>query len=145
MEVYTVGFTKKTAAQFFGTLKNAGIKRLLDVRLNNASQLARFARREDLPFFLKELCGIEYVHEPQLAPTKNLLRDYRKKNITWSDYERRFCQLMADRKIETTLNRDLFALPTALLCSEATAEQCHRRLILEYLQQHGSNLQIIHL
>lgn len=145
MEVYTIGFTKRAAAQFFGVLKRIGIKRLLDVRLNNSSQLAGFTKKEDLRFFLKELCGIEYVPEPMLAPTKELLRDYRKKKITWSEYEDTFLKLLAERRIEEKLDRNIFDVPTVLLCSEATAERCHRRLILEYLQTKASDLKISHL
>jgi len=73
MEIYTIGFTKRTAAEFFGALKRAGIKRLLDVRLNNVFQLAGFTKRDDLPFFLKEICGAKYVHQPLLAPTQEML------------------------------------------------------------------------
>lgn len=134
MEVYTIGFTKRTAAEFFGALRQAGVKRLLDVRLHNSSQLAGFTKREDLPFFLKEICGAEYIHEPQLAPTPDMLDKYKERKMSWEDYERQFLQLMAERKIEEKIDRNLFTVPTALLCSEATADHCHRRLVLEYLQ-----------
>ena len=143
-EVYTIGFTKKTAAGFFGTLRDAGIKRLLDVRLNNASQLAGFARRADLPFFLNELCGAEYLHEPRLAPTREILDAYRKGG-GWPDYERRFLDLMRERRIEKTLDRNLFDVPTVLLCSEAGPEHCHRRLVLEYLDRGWSGIRSVHL
>lgn len=133
MKVYTIGFTKKNAAAFFGSLKQAGIKRLIDVRLNNSSQLAAFAKRDDLPFFLKEICGAEYVHVPLLAPTQELLDRYKKDGGAWMDYERDFLRLMAERSIEDRLDRRLFDVPAVLLCSEATAKHCHRRLIVEYL------------
>lgn len=145
MEVYTIGFTKKTAAEFFGLLRHTGIKRLLDVRLNNSSQLAGFAKRADLAFFLEELCGAEYVHEPLLAPTQDLLDAYKKQKGSWAEYERRFLTLMAERQIEDQIERSLFNQPTVLLCSEETADHCHRRLVLEYLQKKWGNLQIIHL
>ena len=145
MEVYTTGFTKKNAAQFFGALKKAGIKRLVDVRLNNSSQLAAFAKKDDLPFFLKEICHIEYVHEPLLAPTQDMLDAYKKQKGSWSNYEQRFLALMRERKVEERINPKLFALPTVLLCSEATAEHCHRRLVLEYLQEKWGHIEIIHL
>ena len=145
MEVYTIGFAKKRAAEFFGLLKSNGIRRLLDVRLNNTSQLAGFAKKEDLCFFLKELCGIEYVHEPALAPTQEILDDYKKHKGPWDEFERRFLELIGERKIEERLGRDFFLLPTVLLCSEPTAEHCHRRLILEYLQQKHGGLEIVHL
>ena len=145
MEVYSIGFTKKTAAQFFGALKIAGIRRLLDVRLNNVSQLSGFAKREDLSFFLRELCGAEYQHEPLLAPTQEMLLDYRKKRINWTEYEAAFHALMVERRIDEQIPRETFRAPTVLLCSEPTADRCHRRLVLEFLQQRWSGLEITHL
>jgi uncharacterized protein (DUF488 family) len=145
MEVYTIGFTKKTAEQFFGLLKKAGIKRLLDVRLKNVSQLAGFAKREDLAFFLREICGADYVHDPSLAPTQEMLDDYKKRKESWEHYESQFRSLMTQRRIEERLDRSIFAIPTVLLCSEATAEHCHRRLVLEYLAEKWGNIRIIHL
>jgi uncharacterized protein (DUF488 family) len=145
MEVYSIGFTKRTAAEFFGALKRTGIKRLLDVRLNNSSQLSGFTKRDDLPFFLKEICGAEYVHEPLLAPTQDILDAYKKQKGSWENYERKFLQLMADRRVENSVDRNLFAVPTALLCSETTAEHCHRRLVLEYLKNKWGDLKIVHL
>jgi uncharacterized protein (DUF488 family) len=145
VEVYTIGFTQKAAAQFFGALKSAGVRRLLDVRLNNVSQLAGFAKRDDLAYFLRALCDIDYRHEPLLAPTQEMLDDYRKRKGGWPEYEQRFLALMAERRIEETLDRDLFAVPTALLCSEATAEHCHRRLVLEYLKARWGDLKVVDL
>jgi uncharacterized protein (DUF488 family) len=145
MEVYTIGFTKKSAEEFFGLLRAAGIKRLLDVRLNNVSQLAGFAKRDDLRFFLKELCGADYIHEPLLAPTQELLDGYKKLKGSWCDYEERFLALMAERKIEEKIDRRLFEVPTVLLCSEATADRCHRRLVLEYLKTKWGEFDIVHL
>lgn len=100
MEVFTIGFTKKSAEEFFGAIRAAGIRQLLDVRLNNSSQLAGFAKKDDLRFFLKELCGAEYVHEISLAPTQELLTDYRKKRVSWPEYEHRFLALLKDREVE---------------------------------------------
>ena len=145
MEVYSIGFTKKTAEQFFGLLKGAGIHRLIDVRLNNVSQLAGFSKREDLQYFLQEICGADYRHEPLLAPTKEMLDSYKKEKGSWEEYERRFLGLMADRKVEEKLDAGIFAVPTVLLCSEPEPDHCHRRLVLEYLQQKWSNLTIHHL
>jgi uncharacterized protein (DUF488 family) len=145
MEIYTTGFTKKVAAQFFGTLKQAGIKRLIDIRLNNSSQLAGFAKKDDLPFFLRELCHIEYRYEALLTPTQDILDAYKKQKGSWSDYERQFLALMKERKIEEKINPKLFEVPTVLLCSEATAEHCHRRLVSEYLRDKWGDLEIIHL
>ena len=145
MEVYTIGFTQKTARQFFTTLKNAGVRRLLDVRLNNVSQLAGFAKREDLAYFLQAICDIEYRHELLLAPTQEMLDTYKKQKGSWQEYERQFLELMAQRSIETALDHDMFLTPTALLCSELTSENCHRRLVLEYLQDKWRDLTIIDL
>ncbi len=145
MEIHTIGFTKKTAAQFFGALRAAGIEQLLDVRLNNVSQLAGFTKRDDLDFFVTELCQAVYRHEPLLAPTQPLLDTYKKKLGTWSEYEDQFLRLMADRRIEERLDPGLFAPRTALLCSELTAERCHRRLVVEYLDKTWGDVRAVHL
>jgi len=145
VEIYTIGFTQTTAEHFFGRLKAAGVQRLLDVRLNNSSQLAGFAKARDLPFFLSELVGASYEHEPLLAPTQELLDEYKKRKGDWSVYEQAFLELMAEREIESTLSPTVFEMPTALLCSEATAENCHRRLVCEYLASHWPDVRAIHL
>ena len=145
MEVFTIGFTRSTAAGFFERLRQAGIRRLVDVRLNNSSQLAGFAKRDDLAYFLRELCGAEYVHEPLLAPTPEMFDAYKKNGGDWNEYERRFLDLMVERRIEERLGRDLFAVPTVLLCSEPTAEHCHRRLVLEYLGEKWGHMEMKHL
>jgi len=145
MEVYSIGFTQKTAEQFFSILKRAGIRRLLDVRLNNVSQLAGFAKRQDLSFFLKEICHAEYLHEPLLAPTQEILDAYKKKKGSWPEYESKFLALLTERRIEDALDRSLFSVPTVLLCSEPTPEQCHRRLVLEYLNEKWRDVQATHL
>ena len=135
MEIYTIGFTRTTARDFFGRLADAGVRRLIDVRLNNVSQLAGFAKRDDLAFFLKELCQAEYVHEPRLAPTQELLDGLKKHKGAWADYESGFKELLRERRIGEILTPAFFAGPCVLLCSEATPEYCHRRLVIEYLQQ----------
>lgn len=145
MEIFTIGFTQSSAEHFFGRLKQAGVRRLLDVRLNNRSQLAGFAKRDDLAYFLRELCQAEYRHEPMLAPTPELLDAYKKHGGDWSDYERRFVELLRERQIERAFSPDDFSVPTALLCSEATADNCHRRLVIEYWQAHWPVLQPVHL
>ena len=144
-QAYTIGFTQKSAPTFFETLKRYSIKRLLDVRINNTSQLAGFTKRDDLPFFLKELCGAEYRHEPLLAPTQTLLKRYRQGEIAWSVYAANFLQLMSERNVEKVWTPNFFETPTVLLCSEATPEQCHRRLVVEYLKENWGVLDIIHL
>jgi uncharacterized protein (DUF488 family) len=145
MEIYSIGFTQKTAEQFFGILKSAGVRRLLDVRLNNVSQLAGFAKRQDLPFFLKEICQAEYRHEPLLAPTQDILDSYKKKKESRPEYESKFLALLSERKVEETLDRSLFSIPTVLLCSEPTPERCHRRLVLDYLKEKWRDVRAIHL
>jgi uncharacterized protein (DUF488 family) len=146
MEIYSIGFTQKSAAQFFNSLKDAGIRRLLDVRLNNTSQLAAFAKRDDLAFFLREICGAAYEHEPLLAPTQEMLDAYKKRKGDWAVYEQEFLTLMRERQIDSVLSPESFrAARTALLCSEKTAEHCHRRLVLEYLQQAWGDITITHL
>ena len=145
MEIYTIGFAKKSAEAFFGALRKAGIKRLIDIRLNNTSQLAGFTKRDDLRFFLKELCDAEYIHEPLLAPTPDILNSYKKKKISWQEYEKRFLDLMSERRIEEKIDRSLFNRPTVLLCSEAKTDHCHRRLALEYLQNKWEPFKITHL
>ena len=145
MEIYTIGFTKKGAAEFFEALKRAGIKRLIDVRLNNTSQLAGFAKRDDLAYFLEVICGAEYRHMPMLSPPKDLLDGYKKKEIPWDEYEKCFRALLAERNVEQLIGRELFDVPTVLLCSEPTPEHCHRRLVAEYLREHWGDVQVVHL
>ena len=145
MEVFTIGFTQTTAADFFGKLKKYGIQRLVDVRLNNVSQLAGFAKRDDLSFFVGEICGAEYIHEILLAPTQDMLDAYKKLKGSWGQYEKVFLELMAERRIEERLNPDLFSVPTALLCSEPTATHCHRRLVVEYLHEKWDGVKAVHL
>ncbi|NLX98973.1 MAG: DUF488 domain-containing protein [Rhodopirellula sp.] len=145
MEIYTIGFTQTGAAEFFGKLKRAGVRRLVDVRLNNRSQLAGFAKRDDLEYFLAEICGADYIHEPRLAPSQEILDAYKKGKGSWQQYEVRFLQLLADRRIEAAITRSLFEVPAVLLCSERTAEHCHRRLVLEYLNRHWGDVRAVHL
>jgi len=145
MEIYSIGFTKKTAEEFFGLLKRAKIARLVDVRRNNVSQLAGFAKREDLKYFLREICGAEYVHELLLAPTQEMLDRYKKEKGGWEEYEKEFLELLKERRIEEAVSPELFEKPAALLCSEETPDHCHRRLVLEYLRHKWGNIEIHHL
>ncbi len=140
MDIYTIGFTKKNAVVFFEFIKSFNISTLIDVRLNNVSQLAGFAKRDDLKYFLKELCHTEYVHIPELAPTKDMLNAYKKGDMSWDIYEDKFLNLMSQRHIERLI------LPTlldngCLLCSEHEPHLCHRRLVVEYLNE-NSNLEL---
>lgn len=145
MEICTIGFTRKSAEEFFSILRRGGIRRLIDVRLNNTSQLAGFAKQEDLRYFLKELCGADYHHEPLLCPTAEILEDYRARRITWPEYEQRFLALLQERRVEDTVDRALFDQPVVLLCSEPTPEHCHRRLVAEYLSAKWGGVSITHL
>ncbi len=144
MIIYTIGFTKKNAEQFFRRLKQPGLVRVLDIRLNNVSQLAGFTKRDDLRFFLRELNGIDYRHLPELAPTKAILDEYKKNKGDWSTYEHQFLALMAQRKIEMTIQKTLVD-GACFLCSEATPDHCHRRLVAEYLRSSWGDIEITHL
>lgn len=144
MRILTIGFTKKTARRFFGLLRESGARRVVDVRISNGSQLSGFAKKDDLAWFLGELCGIDYVHLPELAPTKDLLRAWRKGGVTWADYEARFLDLMREREIERTVPRDLLD-EGCLLCSEDKPHHCHRRLVAEYLDARWGGVEIDHL
>ncbi|MEM9213687.1 MAG: DUF488 domain-containing protein [Cyanobacteria bacterium P01_F01_bin.150] len=150
MKIYTIGFTKKTARTFFSRLINAGVKTVIDVRLNNKSQLAGFSKSPDLEYFLGEIGNINYTHQLNLAPTKNILDAYKKpggkrgKLGDWDQYTRQFNALMAERRIEETLSPELLD-GGCLLCSEATPHHCHRRLVAEYLSDRWSDVTIHHL
>lgn len=143
-QIFTIGFTKKSAEQFFTKLRESGVKCLVDVRLNNTSQLAGFAKKEDLSYFLREICGITYIHLPQLTPTADILAAYKKHKGDWGIYERAFLDLMAQRRIEDTVPQDQLD-QGCLLCSEDQPHHCHRRLVVEYLQQKWGNLNVTHL
>lgn len=144
INLFTIGFTQKTAQQFFETLIQAGVQRVIDTRLNNISQLAGFAKRADLEYFLQKIGGIQYIHILDLAPTQDILDDYKKKKGEWATYERQFRQLIRDRQIETKVSPELMD-GACLLCSEPKPHHCHRRLVAEYLQQQWGTLEIHHL
>ncbi len=145
MEIYTTGFTKKSAAEFFESLRKAEIERLVDVRLNNSSQLAGFTKKQDLAYFLRELCQAEYKHEPLMAPTPPMLRDYRAGKISWEEYSAQFNALLRERRLDQVIERSYFLKRTVLLCSEKEPARCHRRLVAEYLQEKWTNVAVIHL
>lgn len=145
LDIYTIGFTQKSAKTFFTLLRSSSVKVLIDVRLNNVSQLAGFAKKDDLKFFLSELCGAEYVHSPELAPTKDILNAYKKGEIPWNVYEEKFLNLMAQRNVEKLIKPELID-NSCLLCSEHKPHLCHRRLVVEYLNKHSNlNLKVKHL
>jgi uncharacterized protein (DUF488 family) len=145
MKIFTIGFTKKSAETFFTRLQKSGAKRLVDVRLNNVSQLAGFAKRDDLRYFTKQLCGIEYLHLTALAPTANILDPYKKaKNGDWNLYGSQFLDLMKARRIEETISPEMID-GGCLLCSEEKPHHCHRRLVAEYLKQKWGDVEIEHI
>ena len=143
MKLFTIGFTKTTAEGFFSRLVKARVKKLIDVRLNNVSQLAGFAKRDDLKFFTKAICHAEYEHMRELAPTQDILDDYKKSKGSWSAYAEKFLDLMAQRKIETIDRSRLDE--GCLLCSEDKPHHCHRRLVAEYLKNKWADVEIEHL
>jgi len=144
MRLFTIGFTKKSAERFFETLRESGARRVVDVRLNNVSQLAGFAKKQDLAYFLGKICGMEYVHLPLLAPTQEMLDEYKKQRGSWPAYEERFLALMKERRVEERTSRDVLA-DGCLLCSEDKPDHCHRRLVAQYLQGRWGDVDIQHL
>lgn len=144
MRVYTIGFTKKSAGEFFELLRESGAKRLVDVRLSNISQLSGFAKRDDLEYFLDKICRMKYHHLPELAPTRDMLDAYRREHKNWETYESQFLALLTQRRVEKMGIKRIIS-NSCLLCSEDTPEHCHRKLVAKYLQRHWGNVEIIHL
>ena len=142
--LFTIGFTKKSAETFFRKIEKAGIEKIIDIRLNNVSQLAGFAKKDDLIYFLKKICECSYRHEPLLAPTKEILDGYKKKEIAWSEYEKRFNDLLKVREAHALVSSSELHR-ACLLCSEPTPDKCHRRLVAEYLKNHLDYIEIHHL
>ena len=144
MKIFTIGFTKKSAESFFTKLRGTGVKRLVDVRLNNVSQLAGFTKQDDLRYFTKAICNIDYIHLPDLAPTKDILDAYKKNDGDWKLYERKFLDLMKIRRIEDKVPREVMD-GGCLLCSEDKPQHCHRRLVAEYLKEKWGDVEIEHI
>ncbi|MBE9465902.1 DUF488 family protein [Dyadobacter subterraneus] len=144
IHLYTIGFTKKPAETFFTLLKDSGVKRLIDTRINNVSQLSGFAKGTDLKYFAGEIGNMSYEHNIDFAPTKEILSLYRTKKLTWPEYETEYLNLLDTRKIAQKINIEKLH-ETCLLCSEHKPEKCHRRLLAEYLQQVRNNIRITHL
>jgi uncharacterized protein (DUF488 family) len=143
-KLYTIGFTGKSAEKFFDLLKKSGVKKLVDTRVNNVSQLSGFAKGADLKFFTKEIVGIPYEHQLDFAPTKELLAKYREKLISWEQYEIEYLNLLDSRNVKAGLNIETLH-ENCFLCSEHVPHKCHRRLLAEYLQKAGTNVEIVHL
>lgn len=144
MKIFTIGFTKKSAKKFFDMLCSSGATTLVDVRLNNVSQLSGFAKRDDLQYFLGEICSMGYAHRPDLAPTRPMLDDYKKGRTDWLTYESQFLDLMEQRGITDIVPQELLN-NAVLLCSEDKPHQCHRRLVAEYLARHWNDVTVEHL
>ena len=144
MKLFTIGFTKKSAEEFFTILQNADVNRIVDVRLNNTSQIAGFAKARDLKYFLHAIAGIDYIHIPDFAPTQEILDNFKKNKGSWANYERMFVDLMVERRVAETASK-LLRDRDCLLCSEHTPEHCHRRLLAEYLKKNLTYIEIDHL
>lgn len=144
MKLFSIGFTKRSAEDFFTRLEKAGVRRIVDVRLNNTSQIAGFAKSRELQYFLRVIAGIGYVHMPELAPTQDILDAYKKEKGSWGEYERKFRDLLKEREIADSVIQSLQD-GDCLLCSEYAPEQCHRRLVAEYVQAHRKDVEIVHL
>jgi uncharacterized protein (DUF488 family) len=144
IRIYTIGFTRTGAESFFGRLRTAGVRRVIDIRLNNTSQLAAFTKKDDLKYFLKEIADIEYLHKPDFAPTEEILSAYKKNNGDWNEYQRGFIELISRRKIEDKISPEILN-DSCLLCSENEPSHCHRRLVAEYFKSKWSDVEIKHL
>jgi len=144
MTLYTIGSGKKSAREFFTLLQQNGVRRLIDIRLNNTSQLAGFTKKVDLEYFLKAIADIDYIHMPEFAPTEKLLEGYKSKKISWLEYEDEYFRILEVRQTLDKLSYNFFE-SSCLLCSEPTAKQCHRRLLAEYLKERIADLKVIHL
>jgi len=143
-KIFTIGFTGKSAEKFFSLLEENNIKKLIDVRLNNVSQLAAFTKKDDLKYFLKRILSCEYIHRPDLAPTDIILKNYKTKVINWEIYTNEYIKLLNSRDIMTNLKEEE-VMNSVFLCSECQPKYCHRKLLVEYLHKQWNNFEIIHL
>ncbi len=142
--IFTIGFTKKSLRDFVETLRRAGVRRIVDVRLRNTSQLAGWSKQPDFAYLLEEGFGVAYEHHPEFAPTDELLDDY-KKDHDWSRYEERFNRLLAERGPEAEARELLKKDSICLLCAEPTADKCHRRMVAEYMRSLAPETEVRHL
>lgn len=147
MIIYTIGFTQKSAEQFFKLIKANGVELLIDVRLNNSSQLAGFSKGSDLKYFLREICAAGYIHCREYAPTKELLSGYQKKTISWEEYTKQFDEILNSREAcKRFPDRFSDFNKVCLLCSEPNADRCHRRLVAEKVQSYAKDeVEVIHI
>ena len=142
--LYTIGFAGKAAKEFFEILRQSSVRKVIDVRLYNRSQLAGFTKRDDLQYFLRIVLDVGYEHVPLLAPSKELLDGYKTGGVSWDDYERGYLALLEERGLDEKLNHEEID-GACLLCSEASPSCCHRRLAAEFLAQALGNVKIVHL
>ncbi len=145
MKVYTIGYLERTSDNFYKTLRQYGVQRLIDVRLFQNPENTNFAKAVDLERSLTQHTYAKYFHEPLLAPTEELLHDYFQKGVSWKTYEKRYLEILKGREVEARLSKEIFSPTSALLCAEHEPDHCHRRLALEYLRRHWGDLEIIHL
>lgn len=145
IRLYTIGFTGKTAEDFFTLLQKAGVSKVIDTRINNVSQLAGFAKSQDLEYFLRSIAGIQYEHNLDMAPTKELLSSYRDKELTWDQYEKKYIALLEQRNVARYAAQPIYLDASCFLCSEHEPDHCHRRLLAEYLQRINTSIEINHL
>ena len=146
MVLYTIGFTQKSAQQFFELIKSNSIDMLVDIRLNNKSQLAGFTKGDDLRYFLGEICNCKYQHCIEYAPTKDILNSYKKKAISWDEYVRQYIPLMQKRNaVQMFAERFAKYRAVCLLCSEPTPECCHRRLLSEMIVADHPEITVKHI
>ena len=144
INLYTIGFTKKSAEVFFGKIRDADVQKVIDIRLKNASQLSGFAKKSDLAYFLKTICGCDYRHEPLLAPSRQIFDDYKKKGLGWSEYQKQFNALLRERRAHELVSHSELNM-ACLLCSEDIPDHCHRLLVAENFRDHFTGLEITHL
>ena len=142
--IYTIGFAKKTAKEFFTSLSNNHIKQIIDIRLNNTSQLAGFAKKHDLEYFLEKMCNIKYIYKPDFAPTQEILDNYKKKVIPWPEYEKKYLEILSQRNIKEKITPEELNM-SCLLCSESKPDFCHRRLLAEYFKRIYKEIEIKHI
>lgn len=145
-KIFTVGSARKTAEEFFTLLEDNGVKKIIDVRLNNTSQLLAFAKYPDIEYFTRKILGGEYFHDKRFAPSEKILVRYKKNVIGWDDYETEFADLMTYRDIETYI-ADKYSTQEnyCLLCTEVSPENCHRRLVAEKIREVLGDVEIVHL
>lgn len=145
VKLYTIGFTGKSAEEFFTLLQKAKVRKVIDTRIHNVSQLAGFAKSGDLEYFLRAVAGIEYEHNLDFAPTKELLSEYREKKLSWEQYEKKYLALLHKRNVARYAPQAVYLNASCFLCSEHEPDHCHRRLLAEYLHHVNTSIEINHL